>query len=70
VRTDHDAFWLSRSRCTVAKDLLQPRLAAADLVDGDGDRVRQLIAHAVERGLAHELGDAGLDVVVGGDVVR
>ena len=34
-----------------------PVLARDHLVDDDGDRVRQLVAHALERGLADELGD-------------
>ena len=52
------------------EDLLQPGIAPPDLVDGDGDGVRQLVPDVLERGLAHELGDTGLDVGVGLDVVR
>ena len=63
-------FWLSRSRWIVAKISCRPGVAAADLVDGDRDGVRQLVAHAVQGGLAHQLGDARLDVVVGVDTVR
>ena len=35
-------------------------LAQAHLLDDDGDRVRQLVAHALERGLADQLGDQDL----------
>ena len=34
-----------------------PALARAHLVDEDGDRVRQLVADPLQRGLADELGD-------------
>src|SRR6478609_4423534 len=34
-----------------------PPLALHHLLDDDGERVRQLVAHALERSLAHELGD-------------
>ena len=34
-----------------------PALAQAHLLDHDGDRVRQLVAHALERRLADQLGD-------------
>ena len=32
-------------------------LVRQHLLDQDGDRVRQLVAHALERGLADQLGD-------------
>ena len=56
------AFWLSRSTTTFAKMSVMIRvLALRDVLDRHGDRVRQLVAHALERGLADDLGDAVLD---------
>ena len=42
-----------------------PPLAQPHLLDDDGDRVRQLVAHAVEGGLADQLGDEDLLGCVG-----
>ena len=64
------AFWLSRSTKMTALDVEQRPvgrsvLAQAHLLDHDGDRVRQLVAHAFERGLPDQLADHVLLGLVG-----
>ena len=56
------AFWLRALDEDVDPHVEQrlvvgPALARHHLLDDDGQRVRQLVAHALERGLADELGD-------------
>src|SRR5918997_2490961 len=43
---------------------------AGHLLDGDGERVRHLLEHLLQRGLADQLGDLPLDVLVGGLLLR
>src|SRR5215472_3699809 len=64
-RPDHDAL-LART-FQVQRGVHGPRL---DLIDGDGDRVGQLVAYPVQCRLTDQLRDAHLDVLVGRDVVR
>ena len=47
-----------------------PALLQAHLLDHDGDRVRQLVVHALEGGLADQLGDERLLGRVGQLAVR
>ena len=65
------AFWLSRSTMTLAwMSVIEPVSRVGDVLDRHGDRVRQLVAHALERRLADDLGDAVLERLVGDDAVR
>ena len=68
---DDDALLAVALDEEVRVDLEQVLVVALDhVVDRDGERVRQLVADALERGLADELGDAGLEGLVGDRVVR
>jgi hypothetical protein len=62
---DHDALLAVALEEDVGVDVEQrlvvrPALAQHHLVDGDGDRVRQLVPNAFQRGLADQLADQDL----------
>ena len=64
------AFWLSRSTTMFAKMSVRSESSrCGDVLHDDGDRVRQFVADALERGLADDLGDAVVDRLVGHDAL-
>ena len=68
---DDDALLAVALDEEVRVDLDEVLVVALDhVVDRDGDRVRQLVADALERGLADELGDAVLERLVGDGLGR